>query len=664
MKWVIVIESDASTFGELKAILSSYDEDIRAIQLNNIKEITEWFETTFIKGKGLQVDDDEDIADSIIKNEERIEKFPTEIPLIISDHRILGPKHMSLIKKMSDYFKSKKLLGARDRMGVVFVAREAEEVSVKPFLNGFIDNIIFKPFDRLVCKERFKWAIQGLEALQKEELYKEKPVTPVEMIEDHDLIQISELGFQIFVKAKVAVGSISKFYGEIFGTDIKNGIFARCIDCRAHPSDKSKFVASYTYFGINNNSIKAMRENIQKSEKKGVVDLTDHDLGATVGIVVVSENPETTKRLKETIAADYLNTAIATYENLVDFYLDLDPYSAADEIKRANYSGDKATDLVTLIYDSRGEMLLEIEPKISGRETLFGFNYDELQRFKTICMTAVDGSQRAKVQKYWSQHVESRYTISIRNTTQREIITLVESNMEVHEGKPRLCIKLRRAFHEEVVDYMKGKSTLPKVINAIFVSERIVMGRDQEYWVNLNERLKPFSRDPNAPVKIPYFVVGSSPVVMHEQVDELLFFSDYIMEPLDIRYFLRKLKLFLPSLFAKDSPVRVDFDAQAHPIQEGTPIHVEAVSEVSLSIKYTEAIREGEFRKFLLWSPKQNERPELLAKCAGNEKESPTSNKYLSHFTFFGMDDGINRFIRQWLLEQYQLTKEEEQKKN
>ena len=662
MKWVLVIESEDGTFREIRTILSSIDENLKAVQLKTVKDITKWFETVFLKrNQKKSASDVKYLADVLSKDEDDIGDFPTEVPMVISDHRIVGPKQVSLLEKLSKYFKSQNLLGGRERLGVVFIAREVEEFNVKPFLNTFFDNIIYKPFDRLVCKERLKWAMLGSEALKNEELYKEKPATPIEMLKDLDVVQRSEIGFQTIGNSKDRVGSVSKYYGDVFGTDVMNGVFARCIDSRQNPQNSEQYISSFTYFGIGSQNIKTIKSGIAESNSKGHAELLDKDIGATVGLIIVSEDPEMSRRAKETLQAHYMNASVVTYENLVDFILDLDPNSAAEEYKNINYDTDKIADEIRLVYDSKGEVLIETEPKISGRETLLGFNYDELSRFKTLCMSEVDPTQRQKVQKYWMHHVQSRFTLSVRNTKQREVVTLLESTMESQNGRPRLVIKFRRAFHEEVVDYMKDKSALPKVVHGIFFSNRIANLRDQGYWVGLRQKLVPFVRDPSHVNAIPFFVIGTSPIMLHEQVDELAAFTDYFQDPLDVRYFNKKCKMYLPNLFGKENPIKVDFESGNYFAQRGMPIEVELVSEASLSVKGKKPFRPGEFRKFLLYSPKQNERPELLAKSVDSEKESGGSGAFINHFTFFGMDDGINRFIRQWLLEQYQLTKEDQE---
>ena len=161
----IVLERAKDKVSSLKRALSLIDPEIAVYAFPDLQQLQEWVQKVF--------DQDDEI------------KEVKDIALFIADHRIMGLAHEKLISSLQDYFKMKGL-AFEERRPVVFLSvNELEEISSKELMASFVSNILFKPYDPVIVKERVKWAVFGVESIDEEELFAQKTQSvPVEMIRD------------------------------------------------------------------------------------------------------------------------------------------------------------------------------------------------------------------------------------------------------------------------------------------------------------------------------------------------------------------------------------------------------------------------------------------------------------------------------------------------
>ena len=578
------------------------------------------------------------------------------VRLFISSRSLLGARHAPLFEKINQFMLQKKYLGEDvRRLPVLVTAHSAsDDFDRSNYKLPIYDNIIFKPFDPAVVDGKIHWAISKQDALGSEELAKQKPVSPLEMLKNVEIDRITELGFRSISSKPIESGKLARYYIPTLkplGDDY--GVYARSTSCEKI-GDENRYRCSFSYFGLDQEKAKNIRSLIESSENCVEIEF-EKVLEDEVGIIIVAQEKDLNQRLEAMMRASFKGVNSETFQNFFEFYSELEPVEAA----KSWAENFKSVSPLILEYNHPDSTFLRAyleKSKEEEAEEYLGISRENLARFKTLCLTSVNSSDlRHKVGDFWARDVKEPLALKINSNGQTYFITLESSQViESEQDKSQtLQLRIKPAKAEEVAAMAEEASRIPKNTKVLLLSETIAQSRDINFWQEIKKKL---NSDVD-PEDIPIIVIGRTELELYDQAKEREHYDDYLVEPFDQAYLKKKIKQRVPEINLGEGKSSRACAETKETIKVGTQVDVQNFSEVSLSIEYIRELELDCFREFVIYIRELRSFEEITAKHVGSEKGN---EGFINHFSIFGHDDTTNQKIRQWLNEQYVLDKQDE----
>lgn len=641
MEVAIVLEDQTDDFVQLDRIIHTINTKAVILRFKTVIEFANWF-SQFVQ-------------------EPPEENY--QVMLMVSDFRILGANHISLFQKINTFMAKMGFLPeGKTRIPLLISARDVEGFDSRLFQHPIFDNIVFKPFDASVCRGKIDWALFGTEAIQKEELQKQKPVSPLEMLKDIEIDNVTEIGFRTVGLKRIEVGKLAKYYIESLkslGDDY--GLYATCTHVTEIPGPTPQYTCLFSYFGLDRERARKIRLII--GEAKGTVpaqtQMKAPPTGAKSGVVLIGQSKEQAKRLESALDASFKNLDVVSFPNFTDFYTEIDAEKASKswleqfgKITPAILEFDQGTELFIKAF-RKGEK--------SGAQLsdYLGMTVEHLKRFKTLCLSNCLPDQRKTISQFWAQDVKSPQTVILRDGGSTFFVTLVAGQLvdgKVGESKKRQ-IEIRPSEPREVQAYLKGQSRLPGDLRLVIMTDKIAKLREKDFWKELRTKLNPRRAKEPAPI----IVLSDTRLNLYEQAREAECFTDFMIEPFDQAFLKKKIKYLLPDLELREEEKPLMALPGKEKAKVGVQVNVQNFSEISISVEYHRDLPTDCYRDFIIYIKKEREYLRLLAKHMASQRDEKDTSVIVNHFTFFGLGDRTNQKIRQWLNEQYSLSKQEKE---
>lgn len=634
MENTIILDRSEDDTEALKKVVRELHSNMQFITFRSLESFASWFES--------------------------LTKSPPEdnfqVLMMISSRQLLGARHSSLLQKISGFMKQKGyLIEGADRLPLLVTAFSAsDDFDRSHYKVPFIDNVIFKPFDAAVCKGKLNWALKKHDAMGSEELAKQKPVSPLEMLKDVQVQRITELGFRSESTRPIEAGKLARYYIPTLkplGDDY--GVYAASTSIEAL-QDSPIYACSFSFFGLDQDKAKNIRDLISKSQDSEDLMFDEIKPSETLGVIAVADEKDLKQRIESSITASFKNAKAQGFLNFFEFYSELEPVEAA----KAWTESFKGTPPLILEYSYPDGGYLRAyheKDKENMIESYLGLNTENLSRFKTLCLSSLESAElRKKVSEFWT--ADKKEPLAIRMVQDGDIffLTIAQSQI-VDSEKDRskvIRIVIRTATDEEVAAMAAEASRIPQNTQLLILGESIFRRRELAFWNELKQKL-----NPNLPPELlPLIVIGKTKLVLYDQAMELEGVADYLVDPFDQAYLKKKIKYLIPEIQLNNEKAARACANGEETIKVGTQVEVRNFSEVSLSIEYHRPLTPGSFREFVIYIQEEGAYEELTAKVVESEKDGDV---FLNHFTIFGHDDVTNQKIRQWLNEQYQLDKQD-----
>lgn len=627
MEVAIVLEDKDEDYVQIEDLLHRFNSSLTVHRFYSIEKFSHWF------GEFVSEPPGEDY----------------KITCLVSNSRILGARHSSLLKKISTYIKMKGYLKEdKERLPILIVARDVEGFDKRNYQSDLFDNLLFKPIDMAVWHGKIDWALTGKDAMGNEELQKQKPVSPLEMLKDVEIDRLTELGFRSSSPKGLEKGKIAKYYIpslKPLGNDY--GVYATCSSCE---KQGDVYICSFSFFGLDAEKARNIRKLIQGHPKEIKLELENSHQVNPTGIVAISEESDLLNRMEGAIEASFQNVDLRLYESFMDFYSEVDAKKATASWLEA-YQNKKP---LILSYDFSSGVYIgaTLKGDKSALEDYLGLTADQLKNFKMLCLTYCRAKQRVSISRYWSKPDKGIQTLIIKDKKRTVFLTIEGSEVKKEENTaPVLEVEVRAATPQEVEEYKREEKNLPNEISVLLLSEKMALSRSKEFWAELREKL-------NQPV---LFVIGKTKLELFDQALERDNYDDYLVDPFDQTYLKKKIKYLVPVIQTQEETPSRDCLPDREIIKVGTQVDIQNFSEISLSVEYYRALDPGCFREFVIYLQRERVYEELLAKHVSSEPDENDKNKVINHFTIFGHGDKTNQRIRQWLNEQYALSVQDQE---
>lgn len=654
MKFVYVLEDDPKFQQEIVEAIAITDPKIQVRLFPQLDAFAAWMK--FMMTTGPAAIAQGGIVPSFAPQEPLAEGEAHQLVLVISKIEFLGVEQLGLLRKTRDLFIQRQICTKEDPTGFVLTAFDDPSFKITELEDRILNNVIFKPFDRLILAQDLTFAIDGRHPPSKNTIANQKTTAIVEMLKDVELEAISDIGIITKSYREIPVGAISKYYGKQFLSDRQRSLFAICQSCMKHPEFPDAFRAHFTYFSADQTQISSFRKKTHDKNAKVISSQWDHLACAQSvsepQILLMDDEEIGPSGLQGHLEKTFRGLQLISIESVSALIGDIDPAQALQQ-KDANLKTLGGAASLTLHFDTSGSTYLGFESDKADLTTFFGTAANDLKNKSNWFHQAVIMSHRERLRKYVSTGTMNLSEDNYLSLNVGENSFMVSVKAISKEGG-KFNITLGEPSKDEQIKWMQKDSRIQKPVHLIIASHRFFGEGAAERWKFVKEALKKkFNVDPQ--------IIMTSKKDFTDAEERLFgtFTHDILFKPLDRIYFGHRLKALFPKLVEKGMDKIIPKTVPATEIIKAVnPVTVSEISEAGFVMQYYRSITVGSFREMILWQPYEIGAPEFLATCNYVEENQGQKGTFNCHFVFFGITDNLLKRIRIWIRDNYVLSKE------
>src|SRR6185312_15078671 len=649
VRFVYVLEDDTKFQKEICDAISFLDPKIQIRLFTKLENFADWLRLMMTTGStaismGGQIP-------SFVPQDPVPEGEPQQLVLVVSKIEFLGAEQLGLLRKTRDLFVQRQICTKEDPTAFVLTAFDDPHFKIRDLEDRILNNVIFKPFDRLILIQHLTFAIDGRHPASKYTIANQKTTAVVEMLKDVEMEGISDIGIVTKAYREIPVGSVAKYYGAPFLTQRHRSVIAICQECKIHPEDPKAFRCSFTFLAADPSQISSLRKITKdKQAKEFNYDWKENRRGIAgdrVHIVMLDEEEEAPAGLKGTLEKRFEGIRVTTYESYGALHSDLDPATAIKN-RDANLKPFGSATWIKLDFDLAGMTYMGFETDKQDVTQLFGATEAEHKKVQNWFSKALVPEHKEKYRHY------------VKTQSLQEDNVLVISSHDVHfylkvieatKDDKKFHLKITELSKEEQIEWLTKNSRIKDPVDLLVVSHRFFNEGAQERWTHVVESLK--NRFGKAPL---IFMTAKKDFSDREEREFGKYVTDIFFKPIDRSYFEHKIKWAFPRLLEKGDKIHLSTVIREEIIKAANPVSVSEISEAGFVMQYYRPIGVGSFREIVLWQPYEIGAPELLATCNFVEEGGKDISK--CHFVFFGISDHFLKHIRVWIRDNYILSKE------
>jgi hypothetical protein len=661
MRFIYVLEDEQKFQKQIVDAVNQIDPKIQVRFFLNLESFAEWVKELMLKGP--QVITQGGRPPSWLPP---VEIKPGEIHYlvtVIAKVEFLNAKQIPLIKKTRELFVQRQVCPREDPTTFVLTTFEDSAVKIKEYMDASLNNLIFKPFDRLILTQHLIFAIEGRRPPSTFIIANQRINANVEMLKEVKLEAVSDVGFITYSDRKIDKSAASKYYANFFSVEKQKSIMATLQNCQPAPNKEGYFTCAFSYYAASPAQISSIRKKIrsQKSDFNFSWETVCADKrreSREIGVVFIDEDTATAEELAETLRRRFEKIRISTYKSFNEFMTDLDPKMAENRIKEENRNAvavPKAFPLnmdVKIIFDHTGATILDVIHPSKQPIPMLGTRDAEIKVNTKWWLTAL-GTEQFTAWKSW---VNAPKDIVLIVKHENFTFYIRPRGLEKDDAKKKMSIRFEELTTEARHAFLSANSKIPKITDVIVASHRVVFPSAGEEWFKIKEILRKRSGISDHTALV--LLIASKDFKEEELRQYANFVSDIFYKPMDRTYFIYKLYTFFPELKSPKEPVTIQTNKNDDTLFTANPVQISEISEAGIMMQYYRTISVGSFRDFVLWQPYDVGAPRLVATCNYCMESASQEGIYNIHFVFFGMTDHFLKTIRIWIRDTYIQGKE------
>ncbi|HEY8270648.1 MAG TPA: hypothetical protein VIG33_07140 [Pseudobdellovibrionaceae bacterium] len=345
MKYVYILENDEKFRDEMIEAIHKSDPLLVVHYFSSLDEFSKWIKLVIQVGPQALPR-----GGTAAPGQLNTAEDTHQLSLIIAKNELLGVKHMALLKKTRELFIQKGLCPAEDPTSLVLTTFENPDFDIKLAEDRIINNVIFKPFDKLILQQHLNFAIGGRHPPSQYAVHNMKTAATIEMLKEVEIEAFSDVGFISISNRPITVGSVAKYYSSAFISLRHKSMLALCLRSDPHPDRKDYYRCSFTYLGADSFQITNIRKQVrQKDAQTFQYEWISKFPISPVEIVLISSDMDTAQFFKENIEKNYHNAKVRLFAKLQDFMHAIDP-EVAKKDKREFDSKNRITAPINAIF--------------------------------------------------------------------------------------------------------------------------------------------------------------------------------------------------------------------------------------------------------------------------------------------------------------------------
>lgn len=318
MKFIYVLEDDERTKKDLYETLKSIDPKLHIRFFPALAPFHEWLKSAVAEGpKALAKGGSKYSGDT----SEDIEPAANhELRLVIAKNEFMGIQNLGLIKRAQEFFLRKNMCTPQEPTALILTAFDSPNFDINLAEERIINNVIFKPFDKLILKQHLEYALTGHHPLNTATVASMKTQSTIEMLKEVSLNSISEVGFTTLNNHEIKIGAMTKYYSESFRSNSRRSLFAFCKSSK-QISDK-EYLCEFLFFGADNTQIGQIRRNILQDGAKETVEIKNTH-GNKIRVLLIQEDEQMNSSVQQFLTEKISNLEIFTYTSYGQLSSDL-----------------------------------------------------------------------------------------------------------------------------------------------------------------------------------------------------------------------------------------------------------------------------------------------------------------------------------------------------
>jgi hypothetical protein len=649
MKFVYVLEEETRFQQEIVQAVLEIDPKIQVRFFSKLESFRDWLRVAMTEG-----------AAAISKGgfpfpgvvQEEVVEEAHQLVLVVSKIEILGAKQIDLLRKTRKLFIERNICTKEDPTSVVLTAFDDPHFNSVELRDPIINNIIFKPFDRLILLQDLTFAIDGRHPPSKYTIQNQKSSSVIEILKGVSLEAISETGFLTRSDRPIPPGQVSKYYAKHFVTERHRSMIGVCEASEDHPTILGQHLARIRFFSAEPAQISNIRKKARAQEGQvfavpqiSVPPITEAD------VVIVDPDEASSSGIGSSLERRFTGLKITQYDSFADFFYDLDPSQMTSQkdlpkafggIADATIEVDAATGAVRGVAQTTGAPVLKV----------FGFAEADWKDKSNWLAKMLD----AKGQEKWRRMLTAQGLQSTDdpyfNFRVGENTFLVKFVLRDKKQNGNWLLKFEDTKKEDLLAYLTKNSRLPAKPLAVLFSHRFLGESPVERWNLISELFKKRSAAPKL------IMLSAQDYTDAQEREMAAYLTDIFFKPIDRSYLVCKFHLFFPGLKIIGDPIDHRYIINQELLKVANPVKITEFSEAGFIMEYGRAIEIGSFREVVLWQPYEVGAPELMATCNYCEEVQGSKGSFLNHFVLFGMHDLFLKSIRVWIRNNYILSKE------
>jgi len=335
MKYIYILENEEKFRDEMIEAIRKIDPQLMIRSFTSLEEFSKWIKLVMVEGpealpKGGQAPE----------NQVEPSGGPHQLQLVISKNEFFGAKHLSLLRKTRELFINKGLCTKEDPTSLVLTSFDNPDFDIKLAEDRIINNVIFKPFDKLILQQHLTFAIGGRHPASAYSVHNMKTTAAIEMLKEVEMEALSDVGFVSISNRPINVGALAKYYSPAFTSLQHRSMMALCVRCEPHPEIKDQFRCGFTYLAADSFQITSIRKQVRQKDIKpfSYQWLTKPPLSMPIEIAVISAEENLGQNFKDNIDKNFSNAQVYHFTNLQDFLYSIDPALAEKDKKNIDFS--------------------------------------------------------------------------------------------------------------------------------------------------------------------------------------------------------------------------------------------------------------------------------------------------------------------------------------
>jgi hypothetical protein len=346
MKYIYILENEVKFREEMIEAIHKLDPQLMIRYFESLEDFSKWIKVVMLEGPEALPK-----GGSAPLGQQEGGGGSHQLSLVITKNEFLGTKHMSLLKKTRDLFIKKGLCTPEDPTSLVLTSFESPDFDIKLAEDYIINNVIFKPFDKLMLQQHLAFAIGGHHPVSQYSVHNMKTTASIEMLKEVEIEAFSDVGFISISNRPIAPGSVAKYYSPDFISLRQKSMMALCLRCEPHPGRKDHYRCGFSYLAADSFQISNIRKQVRKKELKPFhYEWFEKTPASPVEIALISSDAELAQNFKDNMEKSYSNAKILLFTNLQDFIYTIDPELAKKDKKEFDSKHPKITDSLHAIF--------------------------------------------------------------------------------------------------------------------------------------------------------------------------------------------------------------------------------------------------------------------------------------------------------------------------